>query len=296
MPNSKFLLALCQHASPENASKDAIFAVFEAQAREAAAKGAKLIVTQELFLAWYFCQGLDESRFGYAESIPGPSSQKIAARAKELKVTIHASLYEKATDGLYFNTSVTFGPAGETLGIYRKMHIPHDPRFEEKYYFAPGDLGFQCQETPVVKLGPLVCWDQWYPEAARATTLKGAQLLAYPTAIGYYNDAVKGEPAPVREAQREAWITAMRAHAIANGVFVVAANRVGSERELTFWGSSFICGPDGVIIAQGSQDKAEVVMAEIDLSRIEALRRGWPFLRDRRVDAYDGLLKRWGGK
>lgn len=291
---STFKIALCQHASPEGASKEEIFRTFERQAREGAAKGAKLIVTQELFLAWYFCQGLDEARFNIAEPIPGPSSNRVAALAKELKVTIHASLYERRTDGLYFNTSVTFGPDGATLGVYRKMHIPHDPRFEEKYYFAPGDLGFQCQTTEVAKLGPLVCWDQWYPEAARATALLGAQVLLYPTAIGYFNHPEKGD-GRIWQTQREAWMTAMRAHAIANGVFVAAVNRVGSERELTFWGTSFLVGPDGAIVAQASHDKEEVLVAEVDLRRIEAIRRGWPFLRDRRVDAYQGLLARYSG-
>jgi N-carbamoylputrescine amidase len=286
-------LALCQHASPLGESKDSIFARFAAMARDAVRDGAKVIMTQELFLAWYFCQGLDDARLDLAEPLPGPSYNRCAELARELGVVLHASLYECAAPGLHYNTSVTFGPDGAELGRYRKMHIPHDPRFEEKYYFAPGDMGFMVHRTSEAVLGPLVCWDQWYPEAARLTAMQGAQVLLYPTAIGWYNDPVHGEPADVREAQLDAWITIQRSHAIANGCFVAAANRVGVERDLTFWGSSFICGPDGRILAQASRDQDEVLVADLDFSRITAQRRGWPYFRDRRVDAYTPLTSRF---
>jgi N-carbamoylputrescine amidase len=187
---------------------------------------------------------------------------------------------------------VTLGPDGQTVGKYRKMHIPDDPRFYEKYYFTPGDLGWQTFGLSNATVGTLVCWDQWFPEAARLTAMKGAELLLYPTAIGYYNDAEKGEPLAIREQQLDAWQTMMRSHAIANGVYVAAANRIGTEHDLTFWGSSFVVGPDGKVIAQASRDKQEVLHAELDLSKIEPQRRGWPFLRDRRIDAYDDLQHR----
>lgn len=285
-------IALLQHACPVTATTQDNLATCERLIRQAAQDGAQLIVTQELFAGHYFCQVEDESLCNLAEPIPGPTSQHLAALAKELKVTISASLFEKRAPGLYHNTTATFGPAGDLIGKYRKMHIPDDPRFYEKYYFTPGDLGWQTFTMPSAKVGTLVCWDQWFPEAARLTALKGAELLLYPTAIGYYNHAELGEPADVREQQRLAWQTMMRSHAIANGVFVVAANRIGTENDLTFWGSSFVCGPDGKIIVQASQDKEEVLHAELDLGHIEPQRRGWPFLRDRRIDAYDPLLKR----
>ncbi len=285
-------LALLQHACPVDASKADNLATCERLIRQAASDGAQLIVTQELFAGHYFCQVEDDAQCDLAEPIPGPTSQHIASLAGELNVTISASLFEKRTAGLYHNTTVTFGDRGDLIGKYRKMHIPDDPRFYEKYYFTPGDLGWQTFAMPAAKVGTLVCWDQWFPEAARLTALKGAQLLLYPTAIGYYNDPSLGEPLQVREQQRIAWQTMMQSHAIANGVFVAAANRIGTEDDLTFWGSSFICGPDGKLIAQASPDKEEVLHAELDLSRIEPQRRGWPFLRDRRIDAYDPLLKR----
>lgn len=285
-------IALLQHACPVNASTRDNLATCERLIRQAAGDGAQLIVTQELFAGHYFCQVEDGALCDLAEPIPGPTSQHIAKLAGELKVTISASLFEKRAAGLYHNTTATFGPTGELVGKYRKMHIPDDPRFYEKFYFTPGDLGWQTFETPKAKVGTLVCWDQWFPEAARLTALKGAELLLYPTAIGYYNDAEKGEPVAVREQQRVAWQTMMQSHAISNGVFVAAANRIGTENELTFWGSSFVCGPDGTLIAQASRDKEEVLLAELDLGAIEPQRRGWPFLRDRRIDAYNPLLQR----
>jgi N-carbamoylputrescine amidase len=285
-------LALLQHACPVDASKEDNLATCERLIRSAAADGAQLIVTQELFAGHYFPQVEDDELCDWAEPIPGPTSEHIAKLASELNVTISASLFEKRTAGVYHNTTATFGPTGELIGKYRKMHIPDDPRFYEKYYFTPGDLGWQTFATPNSNVGTLVCWDQWFPEAARLTALKGAELLLYPTAIGYYNHEELGEHADVREQQRVAWQTMMQSHAIANGVFVAAANRIGNERELTFWGSSFICGPDGKKLVEASQDKEEVLLAELDLDAIEPQRRGWPFLRDRRIDAYNPLLKR----
>ena len=311
-------LALLQHASPVDATKADNLATCERMIRQAASDGAQLIVTQELFAGHYFCQIEDDARCDLAEPIPGPTSQQIAKLATELNVTISASLFEKRTAGVYHNTTATFGPDGSLIGKYRKMHIPDDPRFYEKYYFTPGDLGWQTfslkrgresffknnlkreqrpdpKTTPdpfLTTVGTLVCWDQWFPEAARLTALKGAELLLYPTAIGYYNDPDQGEPLEVREQQRAAWQTMMQSHAIANGVFVAAANRIGTENDLTFWGSSFISAPDGRIIAQASADREEVLHAELDLNAIETQRRGWPFLRDRRIDAYNSLYKR----
>jgi N-carbamoylputrescine amidase len=311
-------LALLQHACPVEASKADHLATCERLIREAADDGAELIVTQELFAGHYFCQVEDESLYDLAEPIPGPTSRRIAELAEELSVTISASLFEKRTAGLYHNTTATFDPAGQLIGKYRKMHIPDDPRFYEKYYFTPGDLGWQTFVMPEKRgresfaqpieasasasnaettpdpflVGTLVCWDQWFPEAARLTALRGAELLLYPTAIGYYNDPDEGEPADVREQQRLAWQTTMQSHAIANGVYVAAANRVGTENDLTFWGSSFVCAPDGSILAQASRETEQVLHAELDLSAIETQRRGWPFLRDRRIDAYAGLLQR----
>jgi N-carbamoylputrescine amidase len=298
-------LGLIQHASPgpPHAQPADNLARCVALIREAAGQGATLIVTQELFTAHYFPQVEDDALFDLAESLdpqrPGLSYAALRDLAGELRVTISGSLFERRAPGVYHNTTVTFGPTGEEVGRYRKMHIPDDPRFYEKYYFTPGDLGWQTfglpeadGRDPAARVGTLVCWDQWFPEAARLTAMKGASLLLYPTAIGYYNHPEHGEPADVREQQRDAWLTMMRSHAIANGVFVAAANRVGTENDLTFWGSSFVCGPDGKLIAQASRDRDEVLLAECDLSRIEPQRRGWPFLRDRRTDSYAPLLKR----
>jgi N-carbamoylputrescine amidase len=313
-------LALLQHACPVDATKADHLATCERLIRQAAGDGAQLIVTQELFAGHYFPQVEDETLFDLAEPIPGPTSQHVAMLASEMGVTISASLFEKRTAGVCHNTTATFGPDGALIGKYRKMHIPDDPRFYEKYYFTPGDLGWQTFALPSKRgresfsgdspdgsqqatqkttpdpflstVGTLICWDQWFPEAARLTALKGAELLLYPTAIGYYNDADQGEPTEVREQQLAAWQTMMQSHAIANGVFVAAANRIGRENDLTFWGSSFVCAPDGKMIAQASRDKEEVLHAELDLDAIETQRRGWPFLRDRRIDAYQALYRR----
>ena len=289
MPQSTVIkLGLIQHAcGPDKAANVAKCCDM---IREAAGKGATLIATQELFASTYFCQIEDETRFGLAEAVPGgPTALQLTSLAKELGVTITASLFEKRAPGLYHNTSIMIGPDGELLGKYRKMHIPDDPRFYEKYYFTPGDIGWQVQDVPGARTGMLVCWDQWYPEAARLTALRGAQVLFYPTAIGWFH----GETDFDRHQQREAWHTIQRAHAIANGVFVAAINRVGTEEDLTFWGGSFIADPGGVILAEASPDKEEVLIAECDLARIDQIRQGWPFFRDRRIDAYADLTRRF---
>ncbi len=280
-------LGLIQHAC--GADRAVNFATAARLIRDAAAKGARIIATQELFLSTYFCQTQDEANFALAEPIPGPTSQKLCELAKELGVELTASLFEKRAPGLYHNTSIMIDPAGQIIGKYRKMHIPDDPRFYEKYYFTPGDLGFKSQQLRDVKTGMLVCWDQWYPEAARLTALRGAEMLFYPTAIGWYH----GETPADRKQQQEAWQTIQRAHAIANGVFVVAINRIGVEGDLKFWGSSFVSDPGGVIIAQAPAEEECALVVECDLKRIEEIRHGWPFLRDRRIDAYEPISKRF---
>ncbi len=262
---------------------------------EAAAKnGAQVICTQELFLGPYFCQTHDQKNFDLAEPIPGPTTESLSKLAKRFKIVIVASLFEKRAPGIYHNTAAVIDADGSLLGTYRKTHIPHDPLFYEKYYFTPGDQGYRAFDTAYGRIGVLVCWDQWFPEAARLTALQGAQILFYPTAIGWH----PREKAEFGAAQRDAWITMQRAHAIANGVFVAACNRIGleksSEGELEFWGSSFIADPFGRILAQASTDEEENLTARCDFNLIEETRRNWPFLRDRRVDAYGDLLKKFG--
>jgi N-carbamoylputrescine amidase len=272
----------------------------EAALRAAAAKGAKLVLLQELHNGPYFCQHESVAEFDRAESIPGPSTARIGALAQELKLVIVASLFERRAAGLYHNTAVVFDCAKDICGKYRKMHIPDDPAFYEKFYFTPGDVGFQPIATSVGKLGVLVCWDQWFPEAARLMALAGAELLLYPTAIGWD----PGDDAAEKSRQREAWIVAQRGHAVANGLPLLACNRTGFEpapassielggRGLQFWGSSFVAGPQGEMLAQASTDACELLIADIDLARSESVRRIWPFLRDRRIDAYQDLLKRY---
>ncbi|MSN26327.1 MAG: acyltransferase [Geobacter sp.] len=264
--------------------------------REAAVTGAKLIVLQELHTGPYFCQVEDPDLFDLAEPIPGPSSEALGALARELGVVIVASLFERRAPGLYHNTAVILEKDGTIAGTYRKMHIPDDPGFYEKFYFTPGDLGFKPIETTVGKLGVLVCWDQWYPEAARLMAMAGADLLIYPTAIGWDpNDSSEEQ-----ERQRDAWITVQRGHAIANGLPLLAVNRVGFETStqhqdtgILFWGSSFAVGPQGEFLVEGSRDTEGVVYAELDLSRSERVRRIWPFLRDRRIDDYADLTRRY---
>ena len=262
--------------------------------RKAAKAGADVICLPELFLSHYFCQQTDASVFDLAETIPGPSTDRLGALAKSLGKVIVASLFEKRTPGLHHNTAVVFDADGTLLGLYRKMHIPEDPLFFEKYYFTPGDLGFKVFATKFAKIGVLVCWDQWFPEAARLTAMQGAQVLVYPTAIGWHPK----EKADFGIAQHSAWETIQRSHAIANGVYVAAINRVGHEGAadagLEFWGASFVADPFGVVLHRGQQDQEENVVVECFPSRIEDTRRNWPFLRDRRIDAYGDLLKRWG--
>ena len=290
-------LGLIQHACPVGATREENLGKAVSKIREAAGQGAHLIATQELFTGSYFPQAEDDARFDLAEPIPGPTSETLCKLADNLDVEITASLFEKRAPGVYHNTSIMIDTSGRIVGRYRKMHIPDDPRFYEKYYFTPGDArsrddggldGFGVQRMGHATTGMLVCWDQWFPEAARLTTLRGAEVLFYPTAIGWYH----GETDEDKRSQREAWQIMQRSHAIANGVFVAAINRVGVEDDLTFWGGSFVADPCGRVIAEASGDQEEVLIAECDLSLIEQMRRGWPFLRDRRVDAYGGLMNR----
>ena len=256
---------------------------------QAARGGAKLVCLPELFRSLYFCQKQDYKFFQLAEPIPGPTTKLLSAAAKKHKITLVSSLFEKRTGGLYHNTAVVFGPNGKILGTYRKMHIPDDPGFNEKFYFTPGDTGFQPIDTPVGRLGILVCWDQWYPEAARLMALRGAQILIYPTAIGW----ARGEKKDVCQTQRNAWQTIQRSHAIANGLFVLSINRTGRENNLDFWGTSFVSNPMGHVVAEASTHRAEIVRASLQLSETTTTRQHWPFLRDRRVDAYTGLDQRF---
>jgi N-carbamoylputrescine amidase len=260
--------------------------------REAAGQGAKVICLPELFLSRYFCQVEDHRFFQLAEPIPGPSTNEIGALAKELAVVIIASLFEKRAEGLYHNTTAILDADGKYLGKYRKMHIPDDPNYYEKFYFTPGDLGFRSWDTQHVKAGVLICWDQWYPEAARLTALTGAQILFYPTAIGW----LIPEKAEYGVAQQASWETIQRSHAIANGVYVVAVNRVGMEpgpnQGIEFWGGSFVAAPNGEIIAKAGSGE-ETIVVEVDTNRVDVARTHWPFLRDRRVDAYEGITSRY---
>jgi N-carbamoylputrescine amidase len=260
-----------------------------ARINEAAKRGAQIICTQELFRAHYPCQTEDPKFFDLAERIPGPTTEALGAVAKANKIVIVASIFERRAAGVYHNTAVILDETGGIAGRYRKMHIPDDPRFYEKYYFTPGDLDFVAHPTSRANVGALVCWDQWFPEAARLTAMAGAQILFYPTAIGWWH----GEPEKVRPKQRDAWETIQRSHAIANGIFVAAVNRVGVEGELEFWGNSFVADPFGEVIARASGKDEETLIAECDLAKIEEVRRNWPFLRDRRIDAYADLTRRF---
>jgi len=257
--------------------------------RTAAAKGANIVCLQELFTSLYFCDKEDYAPFGLAESIPGPSTQQLQPLAKELGVVIIASLFEKRAEGLYHNTAAVIDADGTYLGKYRKMHIPDDPAYYEKFYFTPGDLGFKRFDTKFGRIGVLICWDQWYPEAARLTALTGAEILFYPTAIGWAD----GEDPKVNAVQHGAWETIQRAHAVANGIPVVAVNRVGHEGNQTFWGGSFVAGNQGEILFKASHDKEEVNVVPVDLARANTTRVHWPFLRDRRIDAYSDITKRF---
>lgn len=292
IPSSPFTIGLIQmgmSAEPKDNLKKAI-----SMLEKAASQGVEVACLPELFMSQYFCQKIDSAYFDLAEGVDGPTIQALSQVAKKNKMAIVASIFEKAANGLYFNTAVIIDNDGKNLGHYRKMHIPHDPLFEEKYYFTPGDLGYKAFDTAPGRIGTLVCWDQWYPEGARLTAMQGANVLFYPTAIGWHPK----EKAEFGEAQVSAWETIQRSHAIANGVYVAAVNRVGHEvivgDGLEFFGHSFIADPFGRILAMGSHDKEEILTAKVDPALIEYTRRNWPFFRDRRVDAYGGLTKRFG--
>ncbi len=292
-------LALIQH--PCSADRTGNIATSEAAIRKAARQGAELILLQELHTGLYFCQQESADNFDLAETIPGPSSEHFARLAAELDIVIVASLFERRAAGVYHNTAVVLDKQQGRVGLYRKMHVPDDPGFHEKYYFTPGEQipdtqGFEPIDTSVGRLGVLICWDQWFPEAARLMTLAGAELLLYPTAIGWDGNDDDAEQAR----QREAWITVQRGHAIANGIPLAACNRTGFEtdpsgqgRGIHFWGSSFVAGAQGEMLTQGPQDAADIVLAKLNMTRTEQVRRVWPYLRDRRIDAYGDLLKRY---
>ena len=259
--------------------------------KEAAAKGAQIVCLQELFTSLYFCDVEDYENFKLAEAIPGPSTDVLSKLAKELNIVIIASLFEKRTQGIYHNTTAVLDADGTYLGKYRKMHIPDDPAYYEKFYFTPGDLGYKVFQTKYAKLGVLICWDQWYPEAARITALMGAEILFYPTAIGW---ATSQDEATNTE-QFNAWQTIQRSHAVANGVYVVSVNRVGLEQNerMKFWGGSFVSNPFGTILYEGSHDNEEMSVVELDLSKTDSYRTHWPFLRDRRIDSYQPITQRF---
>lgn len=276
----------CSSHQPENIEK-AISKI-----EQAAKLGANIVCLQELFNAPYPCQSEDHARFEWAESIPGPTSEAMSLAAKRLGVVVTGSIFERRAPGLYHNTAVVYDADGQLTGFYRKMHIPDDPLYYEKFYFTPGDTGFTIANTHFGKIGVGVCWDQWYPEAARLFALRGAEILLYPTAIGWLDV----DKATYGKSQHEAWETMMRSHAIANGVFVGAANRVGQEDALEFWGASFVFDPAGNLLQRASHDREETILVECHLHQIDTQRTHWPFLRDRRIDAYSDLTKRWVGE
>ncbi len=273
----------CSADPEENLSKAV------ARIEEAADRGAEVVCLQELFRWQYFCQSEDVGNFGLAEPIPGPTTEALGRVAAARGAVVVGSIFEKRAEGVFHNTAVVIDADGSLAGSYRKMHIPDDPFYYEKYYFTPGDLGFCSVATRAGRIGTLICWDQWFPEAARMMALSGAEIVFYPTAIGWH----PAEKAEFGAAQHAAWETIQRSHAIANGVFVAAANRVGREGELEFWGASFVCDPFGRVLARASHDQEEVLVVACDRAAIAETRRHWPFLRDRRVDAYEGLLRRY---
>ncbi|MFM9081831.1 MAG: carbon-nitrogen hydrolase [Opitutaceae bacterium] len=285
-------LGLLQHACGDSPAANLRRTL--ALAEKAAKQGARIICTQELFRSRYFCQAERHDYFALAETIPGPSTRAFQAIAKKHGVVIVASLFERRAAGLYHNTAVVIDADGRLLGRYRKMHIPDDPLYHEKFYFTPGDTGFRSWETRHGRIGVLICWDQWYPEAARLTAMQGANLLLYPTAIGWHPREKRAHGA----AQHEAWETIQRGHAIANGCYVAADTRVGHERPeggdgLEFWGQSFVAGPDGRVLARASGENEEILLTPLDFAQVDTTRTHWPFLRDRRIDAYDGLTQRF---
>jgi N-carbamoylputrescine amidase len=295
--SDKFNVGLVQMACGPD--PDANLATAVARVKDAARQGANVVCLPELFRTQYFCQREDAALFDLAEPVPGPTTEALSKTARENKVVVIASVFEKRARGVYHNTAAMIDSDGSLKGIYRKMHIPDDPLYYEKFYFTPGDLGFKAFDTHAGKIGTLVCWDQWYPEGARLTALQGANILFYPTAIGWH----PAEKAQFGKAQHDAWRTIQRAHAIANGVYVAVVNRVGMEHGdirgdraqgegLEFWGGSFLCDPFGVVIAEGSHNKEEILVGEVDLARLEDIRRNWPFLRDRRIDAYSPITQR----
>jgi N-carbamoylputrescine amidase len=295
-PKLKYITGLvqmsCSPSPDENLQKAA------ALVEDAAQRGAEVVCLPELFRSQYFCQREDISLFDLAETVPGPTTETLGKVAKARGVVIVAPLFERRAAGIYHNSAAVIDANGDVVGLYRKMHIPDDPAYYEKFYFTPGDLGFRAFDTRVGRIATLICWDQWYPEGARLATLEGPSILFYPTAIGWH-PAEKEQFGP---AQRNAWRSIQRGHAIANGVYVAAVNRVGLEKTssasagLEFWGSTFICDPFGVVIAEASTEREEILLAEIDLDRIEDVRRNWPFLRDRRIDAYHGITNRFLGE
>jgi N-carbamoylputrescine amidase len=290
---SRFKVGLVQMAMSPEPAKNLDRAV--ARVKEARRAGADVVCLPELFRSQYFCQREDASLFDLAEPVPGPTTEALGRAAKETGAVVVAPIFERRAPGLYHNSAAIIDADGQVRGLYRKMHIPDDPAFYEKFYFTPGDLGFRAFDTQAGRIGTLICWDQWYPEGARLTALQGAVILFYPTAIGWHPH----EKEAFGAGQRDAWRTIQRSHAIANGVYVAAVNRVGHEKPvpggagLEFWGTSFLADPFGVVVAEASTDKEEIVVGEVDLARLEDVRRNWPFLRDRRIDAYAGLEKRY---
>ena len=288
-----FRVGLVQMAMSTDPAENLAKAV--AKVEEAKALGAEVVCLPEMYRTPYFCQSEDHAMFDLAETVPGPSTERLGEVAKRLGVAIVVPIFEKRAPGLYHNSAVTLGDDGAIADLYRKMHIPDDPAFYEKFYFAPGDRGFRATRLRAGTIGTLICWDQWDPEGARCTALRGANVLFYPTAIGWH----PAEKAQYGVAQRDAWKTIQRSHAIANGVFVASVNRVGFEPSpnggagLEFWGTSFLCDPFGVVLAEASTDGEEILVGEVDVGRIEEVRRNWPFLRDRRIDAYDGIDRRF---
>jgi N-carbamoylputrescine amidase len=291
--SSRFVVGLVQMAVGTNPKENVNRAV--AKVAEAASLGAQIICLPELFRSRYFCQKEDVSSFDLAESLPGPTTVALTRVARERNVAVIVPVFERRGSGVYHNSLAVIDHSGEIVGIYRKMHIPDDPAYYEKFYFAPGDLGFKVFQTSVGTVGAMICWDQWYPEGARLTALQGASIIFYPTAIGWHPD----EKAELGDAQRDAWRTVQRGHAIANGIYVGAVNRIGLEvpdgggAGIEFWGSSFLCDPQGIVLAEGSTNKEEILVGEVNLEHMEEVRRNWPFLRDRRIDAYTGITRRY---
>jgi len=286
MVKERVKLGLIQMSTTDNPAANLAKAVERIES--AAKKGAQVVCLQELFRSRYFCQSEDQRNFKLAEGIPGPSTEALGAVARKKEIVIVASLFERRSAGIYHNTAVVIDADGSIAGTYRKMHIPDDPLYYEKFYFTPGDLGFPSFQTRYAKIAALVCWDQWFPEGARSAALSGAQILFYPTAIGW----IPNEPRTVAQNQRSAWELIQRSHAIANGVFVASVNRVGREGKIKFWGHSFVAGPFGEFVAHAGGEREEILLAECDLGKIEETRQSWPFLRDRRIDAYGPLLSR----